>query len=182
MAHGNIGTTSFFLTLVPCSSHTYGLIGLKPARWKESAARTGFVNPLSRRDAADGRFKANPSGGGQGAAGFVARRQRMHPYAILLASRPQPLGPPSTRNYDRNRALGPDAGVTLLTRRGYCIVPRAPGYPTTLPSVEITVKPFFSLTIIRGHHHPSPGHATRTAAKRRDGLIRKATAQRTARI
>ncbi len=68
--------------------------------------RTGFVNPLSRRDAADGRFKANPSGGGQGAAGFVARRQRMHPYAILLASRPQPLGPPSTRNYVRNRALG----------------------------------------------------------------------------
>ena len=50
-------------------------------------------------------FKANPSGGGQGAAGFVARRQRMHPYAVLLASRPQPLGPPSTRNYGRNRAL-----------------------------------------------------------------------------
>ncbi len=61
-------------------------------------------------------FKANASGGGQGAAGFVARRQRMHPYAILLASRPQPLGPPSTRNYDRNMALGPmrialDGGV-----------------------------------------------------------------------
>ena len=31
--------------LVPCSSHNYGLIGLKPARCKESAARTGFVNP-----------------------------------------------------------------------------------------------------------------------------------------
>ena len=46
---------------VPCSGHNYGLIGLKPARCKESAARTGFVNPLSRRDAADGRFKANPS-------------------------------------------------------------------------------------------------------------------------
>ena len=91
--------------LVPCSGHNYGLIGLKPARCKESAARTGFVNPLSRRDAADGRFKVNPSGGGQAAAGFVARRQRMHPYAILLASRPQPLGPPSTRNYGRNRAL-----------------------------------------------------------------------------
>ena len=64
--------------LVPCSGHNYGLIGLKPARCKESVARTGFVNPLSRRDAADGRFKANPSGGGQEAAGFVARRQRMH--------------------------------------------------------------------------------------------------------
>ena len=51
-------------------------------------------------------FKANASGGGQGAAGFVARRQRMHPYAILLASRPQPLDPPSTRNYGWNRALG----------------------------------------------------------------------------
>ena len=92
--------------LVPCSGHNYGLIGLKPARCKESAVRTGFVNPLSRRDAADGRFKANPSGGGQEAVGFGARRQRMHPYAILLASRPQPLGPPSTRNYGWNRALG----------------------------------------------------------------------------
>ena len=90
--------------LVPCSGHNYGLIGLKPARCKEPAARTGFVNPLSRRDAADGRFKANPSGGGQGAAGFVARRQRMYPYVILLASRPQPLGPPSTRNYGWNMA------------------------------------------------------------------------------
>ena len=37
--------------------------------------------------------------------GFVARRQRMYPYVILLASRPQPLGPPSTRNYGWNRAL-----------------------------------------------------------------------------
>ena len=91
--------------LVPCSGHNYGLIGLKPARCKESAARTGFVNPLSRRDAADGRFKANPSGRGQEAVGFGARRQRMHPYAILLVSRPQPLGPPSTHNYDWNRAL-----------------------------------------------------------------------------
>ena len=90
---------------MPYSSHNYGLIGLKPARCKESAAGTGFVNPLSRRDAADGRFKANPSGGGQEAAGFVARRQRMHPYTILLASRPQPPGPPSTRNYGWNRAL-----------------------------------------------------------------------------
>ena len=94
------------MILVPCSGHNYGLIGLKVARCKESAARTGVVNPLSRRDAADGRFKANPSGGGQEAMGFGARRQRMHPYAILLASRPQPLDPPSTRNYSWNRALG----------------------------------------------------------------------------
>ena len=92
--------------LVPCSTRNYGWIGLKPARCQESAARTGFVNPLSRRDAADGRFQANPAGGGQGAVGFVARRQRMYPYVILLASRPQPLGPPSTRNYGWNRALG----------------------------------------------------------------------------
>ena len=45
-------------------------------------------------------------GGRQGAVGFVARRQRMYPYVILLASRPQPLDPPSTRNYGWNRALG----------------------------------------------------------------------------
>ena len=94
-----------WIELVSCSSHNDGLIGLKPANCKELAARTGFVNPLSRRDAADGRFKANHSGGGQEAVGFGARRQRMHPYAILLASRPQPLGPPSTRNYGWNRAL-----------------------------------------------------------------------------
>ena len=92
--------------LVPCSTRNYGWIGLKPARCQESAARTGFVNPLSRRDAAAGRFQANPMGGGQGAVGFVARRQRMYPYVILLASRPQPLGPPSTRNYGWNRAPG----------------------------------------------------------------------------
>ena len=92
--------------LVLCSLLNYGLIGLKPARCQESAARTGFVNPLSRRDAADGRFQANPTGGCQGAVGFVARRQRMYSYVILLASRPQPLGPPSTRNYGWNRALG----------------------------------------------------------------------------
>ena len=95
-----------WIVLVSCSSHNDGLIGLKPARCKELAARTGFVNPLSRRDAADGRFKANHSGGGQEAVGFGARRQRMHPYAILRASRPQPLGPPSTRHYGWNRALG----------------------------------------------------------------------------
>ena len=99
---------------MPCSSHNYGLIGLKPARCKESAVRTGFVNPLSRRDAADGRFQANPGGGGQGAVSFVARRQRMHPYAILLASRPQPLGPPSTRNYGWNRALGKTLRASLF--------------------------------------------------------------------
>ena len=90
---------------MPCSIRNYGWIGLKPARCQESAAKTGFVNPLSRRDAADGRFQANPTGGGQGAVGFVARRQRMHPYAILLAPSPQLLGPPSTRNYGWNRAL-----------------------------------------------------------------------------
>ena len=97
--------------VVPCSGHNYGLIGLKPTRCKESAARTGFVNPLSRRDAADGRFKANPSGGGQEAAGFVARRQRMYPYVILLASRPQPLGPPSILICRRDKALGPAGHV-----------------------------------------------------------------------
>ena len=59
-----------------------------------SAARTGFVNPLSRRDAADGRFQANPTGGGQGAVGFGARRQCMFPYTFLLPSRPQRLGWP----------------------------------------------------------------------------------------
>ena len=95
-----------FQYLVLCSLRHYRLLGLKPARCQESAARTEFINPLSRHDAADGRFQANPTGGGQEAVGFVARRQRMYPYAILLAPRPQPLGPPSTRSDGGNRALG----------------------------------------------------------------------------
>ena len=145
---------------MPCSSHNYGLIGLKPARCKESAARTGFVNPLSRRDAADGRFKANHSGGGQEAVGFGARRQRMHPYAILRASRPQPLGPPSTRHYGWNRALGsfclscaligaPSVAVaaaqpTIATAKPVSgsgtAAPAAPAAATPAPTAQATVQ------------------------------------------
>ncbi len=50
-------------------------------------------------------LRPTPRAGAKRPVGFGVRRQRMHPYAILLASRPQPLGPPSTRNYGWNRAL-----------------------------------------------------------------------------
>ena len=88
------------------------------------------MNPLSRRDAADGRFQANPTGGGHGAVGFVARRQRMYPYAILLASRPQPLGPPSTRNYGWNRAR-----VFIDDARMFVAPPRPPNQVDAWPDM-----------------------------------------------
>ena len=83
----------FMVKLVPCSTRNYGWIGLKPARCQESAARTGFVNPLSRRDAADGRFQANPTGGGQGAVGAKRGGLRMDTYVDDERQSPRPLGP-----------------------------------------------------------------------------------------
>ncbi len=53
-----------------------------------------------------GRLRPTLRGGGQRAVGFVARRQCMFPYAILLASRPQPLSPPSILICRCDRALG----------------------------------------------------------------------------
>ncbi len=92
--------------LVLCHTYSYGWIGPKAARCKESPAKAGFAaGPLSRRDAADGRFETNPAGGGYGAMGIVARRQRMSSYAVLLASRPRPPSPASTRNCRCDRAL-----------------------------------------------------------------------------
>ena len=81
--------------LVLCHAYKLGLIGRKRPRCKETAAKTGSVDPLSRCDAADGAFAANPAGGGRAAVSFGARRQCMFPYTFLLASRPQPPGPPS---------------------------------------------------------------------------------------
>ena len=100
-----------------CQVCKLGLIGRKRVRCKEAAAKTGSVDPLSRCDAADGPFATNPTGGGQGAVGFGARRQCMSPYTFLLASRPQPPGPPSISTCRLDRALAAfplPAGLILL--------------------------------------------------------------------
>ena len=91
---------------VHCHAYKLTLIGWKRARCKERVAKTGSIDPLSRDDAASGPFSANPVGGGQGSVSFVARRQCIHQYTILLASRPGPLGLPSKRIYRRDSALG----------------------------------------------------------------------------
>jgi putative addiction module killer protein len=54
------------VVILPVLCHVYnlGLVGRKRARCKERAAKTGSVDPLSRYDAADGPFPANPAGRG----------------------------------------------------------------------------------------------------------------------
>ena len=106
------------LALVLCHAYKLGLIGRKRARCKERAAKTGSIDPLSRYDAADGPFPANPAGGGQGVVGFVACRQSIHQYTFL-ASRPRPLGLPSILIYRRDRALAPLDGLTGGEPAGY---------------------------------------------------------------
>ena len=51
-----------------------------------------------------GRLRPTLRGGGQEAVSFGARRQCMFPYTFLLASRPQPPGPPSILICRRDRA------------------------------------------------------------------------------
>ena len=75
----------------------------------ESGENRGSISPIEplrrRRWPASGQ----PCCGGQGAVGFVARRQCIHQYTFLLASRPGPLGLPSKLIYRRDRALGSKA-------------------------------------------------------------------------
>ncbi len=58
-----------------------------------------------------GRWPPTPLGGGQEAVRFGARRQCIFQYTFLLASRPQPPGPPSTLICRRDRALDGQAAV-----------------------------------------------------------------------
>ena len=92
---------------------------------RSTRRKPGLTDPLSRDDAADGPFPANPAGGGQGAVGFVACRQSIHQYTFLLASRPQPLGLPSILIFRRDRAPGHFSYVRKLSRQRnkarYCI-------------------------------------------------------------
>ena len=148
-----------------CSIRNYGWIGLKPARCQESAARTGFVNPLSRRDAADGRFQANPTGGGQGAVGFVARRQCMFPYTFLLPSRPQPLGPPSTHNYGWIRALRRSKNGGGVAQNRVKSTRSAPGLRTWLTTANKNVCTTKKATgpSVNGYENPWSFYARRRA-------------------
>ena len=72
---------------------------------QEAVVKTGSVDPLNRGDAADGALAANPAGRGPGGRELWRSSSMYIPYTFLLASRPQPPGPPSTLICRRDRAL-----------------------------------------------------------------------------